>query len=47
MKAISGGKVKNDKIDSQKIADLLRANLFSLAYPHPQQTPVFGRNLRY
>ena len=25
MKAISGGKVKNDRIDSRKIADLLRA----------------------
>ena len=37
MKAISGGKVKNDKIDSQKIADLLRANLFPLAYPYPKE----------
>jgi len=37
MKAISGGKVKNDKLDSQKIADLLRANLFPLAYPYPKE----------
>jgi transposase len=37
MKAISGGKVKNDKLDSQKIADLLRANLFPLAYPYPRE----------
>lgn len=37
MKAISGGKVKNDRIDSKKIADLLRANLFPLAYPYPRQ----------
>ncbi len=36
MKAISGGKVKNDRIDSRKIADLLRANLFVLAYPYPE-----------
>jgi transposase len=37
MKAISGGKVKNDKIDAGKIADLLRANLFPLAYPYPKE----------
>lgn len=36
MKAINGGKVKNDRVDSRKIADLLRANLFPLAYPYPQ-----------
>jgi transposase len=35
MKAINGGKVKNDRVDSRKIADLLRANLFPLAYPYP------------
>lgn len=37
MKAINGGKVKNDRVDSRKIADLLRANLFPLAYPYPQE----------
>ena len=37
MKAISGGKVKNDKIDSGISADLLRANLFPLAYPYPKE----------
>ena len=37
MKAISGGKVKNDRVDSRKIADLLRANLFPLAYPYPEK----------
>lgn len=36
MKAINGGKVKNDRVDSRKIADLLRANLFPLAYPYPR-----------
>ena len=36
MKAINGGKVKNDRVDSRKIADLLRANLFPLAYPYPK-----------
>jgi transposase len=37
MKSIHGGKVKNDKIDSKKIADLLRCNLFPLAYPYPRE----------
>lgn len=37
MKAIHGMKVKNDRIDSRKIADLLRANLFPLAYPYPKE----------
>lgn len=37
MKAINGGKVKNDRVDSRKIADLLRANLFPLAYPYPKE----------
>jgi len=37
MKAINGGKVKNDRVDSRTIADLLRANLFPLAYPYPEK----------
>ena len=36
-KAINGGKVKNDRVDSRKIADLLRCNLFPLAYDYPRQ----------
>jgi len=36
MKAIHGGKVKNDKIDSQKIAALLRSGMFPVAYVYPQ-----------
>ncbi len=36
MKAIHGGKTKNDKIDSQKIAGLLRGGLLPLAYAYPQ-----------
>jgi len=35
MKAIHGGKVKNDKIDSAKIAGLLRGGMFPLAYVYP------------
>ena len=32
MKAIHGGKAKNDKIDSHKIAGLMRGGMFPLAY---------------
>lgn len=35
MKAIHGVKTKNDKIDSQKIASLLRSGMFPLAYSYP------------
>ncbi len=35
MKAIHGGKAKNDKIDSYKIACLLRGGNFPLAYNYP------------
>jgi hypothetical protein len=36
MKAIHGGKVKNDKIDSRKIAALLRSGMLPMAYVYPQ-----------
>src|SRR5438105_2948402 len=36
MKAIHGGKTKNDKIDAGKIAGLLRGGLFPQAYVYPQ-----------
>jgi transposase len=36
MKAIHGGKTKNDKIDSEKIASLLRGGMLPLAYTYPQ-----------
>lgn len=36
MKAISGAKTKNDRLDSRRITDLMRANLFPLAYPYPE-----------
>jgi len=35
MKAIHGGTAKNDKIDSHKIAVLLRGGLLPLAYVYP------------
>ena len=34
MKAIHGGKTKNDKIDSYKIASLLKGGNFPVAYPY-------------
>jgi transposase len=37
MKAIHGGKAKHDKIDSQKIAALLRGGMLPKAYVYPAQ----------
>jgi len=37
MKAIDGGKTKNDKIDSQKIAALLRGGIIPQAYVYPSK----------
>jgi transposase len=37
MKAIHGGKAKNDKIDAFKIASLLRGGNFPLAYAYPSK----------
>ena len=37
MKAIHGGKAKNDKIDSQKIATLLRGGMMPKAYVYPAE----------
>jgi len=36
MKAIHGGKAKNDKIDAHKIAVLLRGGMIPQAYVYPQ-----------
>jgi len=36
MKAIHGGKAKNDRIDSYKIANLMRGGNFPLAYVYPK-----------
>ena len=35
MKAIHGGKAKNDKLDAHKIAVLLRGGMFPQAYVYP------------
>jgi len=37
MKAIHGGKAKNDRIDSHKIAKLMRGGNFPLAYTYPKE----------
>ena len=37
MKAIHGGKAKNDKIDAHKIAVLLRGGMMPMAYVYPQE----------
>ncbi len=37
MRAIHGGKSKNDKIDSRKIAQLLKGGLIPMAYVYPQE----------
>jgi transposase len=37
MRAIHGTKVKNDRVDSHKLALLLRGGLMPMAYPYPQE----------
>jgi transposase len=46
MKAIHGGKTKNDKIDATKIAGLLRAGMFPLAYAYPKENRAIRDLLR-
>ena len=40
MKAIHGGKAKNDRIDSFKIANLIRGGNFPLTYVYPKEMRV-------
>lgn len=37
MKAVHGGKKKNDKIDSEKIAKLIRGGTFPMSYVYPRE----------
>jgi transposase len=37
MRAIHGAKVKNDRVDSHKIAALLRSGMFPMAYVYPRE----------
>ena len=42
MKAIHGGKSKNDRIDSYKIAALLRGGNLPMAYVYPREMRLHG-----
>jgi len=46
MKAIHGGKAKNDKIDSGKIAAMLRGGMFPMAYVYPAKMRALRDLLR-
>ena len=46
MKAIHGGKSKNDKLDSEKIARLIRGGTFPLAYVFPSELRPYRDLLR-
>lgn len=46
MKAIHGGKAKNDKLDSHKIAVLLRGGMFPIAYVYPKRLRALRDLLR-
>lgn len=37
MNAIHGGKIKNDRIDSRKIAGLIRAGMIPMSYVYPAE----------
>jgi transposase len=51
MKAIHGGKAKNDRIDAEKIARLLQAGVLPMAYVYPQEQrslrDLLRRRLRF
>ena len=47
LKAITAAKKKNDRADSEKIADLLRVNLLPECYMAPQEIRELRRVLRY
>ncbi len=44
MKAIHGGKAKNDKIDSEKLVRMIRGGMFPVAYVYPRKMRA-GRDL--
>ncbi len=46
MKAIHGGKTKNDKLDSEKIARLIRGGTFPMAYVYPAELRPYRDLLR-
>ena len=46
LKAIDGGKNKSDRIDSEKLAHLLRSNLILPAYVYPRERRLVRNLLR-
>ncbi len=46
MKVIHGGKSKNDKIDSFKIATMLRGGMFPIVYVYPRKMRATRELLR-
>jgi transposase len=46
LRAIHGGKNKNDRIDSEKITHLLRSNLIPPAYVYPAERPKWSNSNR-
>ena len=47
LKAIAASKKKNDRVDAQKIADLLRCDLLPECYMAPSKIREMRRMLRY
>jgi len=47
MKAICSGKKKSDKLDARTLADLLRCDMFPLAYVIPPELEGLRRQLRF
>ena len=47
MKAIHGGKTKSDKIDSEKIANMLRGGMFPIAYAYLKEKRAVRDLLRH
>ncbi len=47
MKAICAGKKKSDKLDARTLADLLRCDMFPVAYVMPPELEGLRRQLRF
>ena len=47
LKAIAGSKKKNDRVDAEKIADLLRCDFIPECYMAPENIRELRRVLRY
>ncbi len=47
MKSICSGKKKRDKLDARTLADLLRCDMFPMAYVRPPELEGLRRQLRF